>query len=183
MFLDVMVDCETTGTNSHKHGMLQLSAVKFDIETRSVQPYPEMFDRCLQLPASRTWDAGTAQWWQKKRRVYDEITARAEDPAIVIRDFAQWVGYQNPKPVRFWAKPTTFDWSFVASYFEEFGLPNPFHYRWATDMNTFIRGLAKDHTLESHYVPSLGGDAHNALYDNLNQINQVFEAMDTYASH
>lgn len=182
-FLDIMVDVETTGTNPEMNGMIQLAAVKFDLESRSVQPFPEMFDRALKLPANRFFDEGTRQWWNKKSKVYQQIVARAEDPATVMRAFADWVGYQNPKPVRFWAKPTTFDWAFVASYFRQYDIQQPFHYRWAMDMNSFIRGLAKDPTVESNYTASLGGDAHNAIYDVLNQINQVFDAVDKYGSH
>ena len=182
-FLDVMVDCETTGTDPGGNAMIQLSAVKFDLKTKSVQPYPEMFDRCLRMPKDRYWDEGTRQWWGKRPKVFNDIQLRAEDPRDVMKAFVDWVGFQNPGPVRFWAKPTTFDWSFVAAYLRKFDLENPFHYRYAIDMNSFIRGLANDATLESHYVPSLGGDTHNALFDVLNQINQVFEAVSKYGNN
>lgn len=182
-FLDIMVDTETTGTDPDNNAMIQLSAVKFDLKTQSVQPYPQMFDRCLTMPKNRYWDESTRQWWGKRPKVYQSIQMRAEDPAVVMKDFIDWVGFQNPGPVRFWAKPTTFDWSFVASYLRQFSLEQPFHYRYAVDMNSFIRGLANDPELESHYVPSLGGDAHNALFDVLNQINQVFEAVNKYGNN
>lgn len=175
-----MVDCETTGTNPEVNGMIQLSAVKFDLATQSVQPFPEMFDRCLKLPPNRYFEEGTRQWWNKRSDVYRDITNRAEDPAAVMKDFVSWVGLNNPKPVRFWAKPTTFDWGFVASYLRQYDLPQPFHYRWAMDMNSFIRGLAGDPTVESNYTP-FTGTAHNALMDVLNQINQVFDAVGKYA--
>lgn len=183
-FLDIMVDCETTGTDPDNNAMIQLSAVRFDLGTRSVQPYPEMFDRCLRMPKNRYFEEGCrTNFWGKRPKVYQQIQMRAEDPQQVMKDFVEWVGFQNPGPVRFWAKPITFDWSFVASYLRQYDLENPFHYRWAVDMNSYIRGLAQDPTVESHYVASLGGDAHNALYDVLNQINQVFEAQEKYGNH
>jgi oligoribonuclease (3'-5' exoribonuclease) len=181
-FLDIMVDLETTGTNPEVNGMIQLSAVKFDLASQSVQPFPDFFDRCLKLPQNRYFEEGTRQWWNKRHKVYQQINARAEDPQKVIGDFVKWVGFNNPKPVRFWSKPTTFDWGFVASYLRQYELQNPFHYRWAMDMNSYIRGLAQDPTVESHYVPFEGGDAHNAIFDVLNQINQVFEATNKYGT-
>lgn len=183
-FLDIMVDCETTGTDPDNNAMVQLAAVKFDLATRSVQPFPEMFDRCLRMPQNRYFEEGCRKnFWGKRPQIWNTIQSRAEEPAVVMKDFVNWVGFSNPKPVRFWAKPTTFDWGFMASYLRQYDLDNPFHYRWAVDMNSFIRGLAKDPTVESHYVASLGGDAHNAIYDVLNQINQVFEAMDKYGNN
>ena len=181
-FLDIMVDVETTGTAPGTNAMIQLSAVRFDLATRSVQPFTEMFDRCLKIPNDRHWDDNTRAWWGKqKRSVLQGIMARGEDPRTVMEDFVKWVGFQNPGQVRFWAKPVTFDWSFVADYVRKYDLMQPFHYRYAMDMNSFIRGLAQDHTLESHYV-EFQGDAHNALMDVLNQINQVFDAVDKYGS-
>ncbi|WP_454287287.1 3'-5' exoribonuclease domain-containing protein [Rhizobium arsenicireducens] len=179
-YQDVMIDTETTGTNPETNGMIQLSAVKFDLKTRTVQPFPSMFDRCMNVAPGRVFDASTAQWWQKRRSVYDAIMARAEDPAVVMGDFVKWVGLNNPKPVRFWAKPVTFDWGFVASHLRQFDLPQPFHYRWAMDMNSYFRGLAGDVDLESHYTEAVGGDAHNALFDCLQQIDQIFSAEDKY---
>jgi hypothetical protein len=177
-----MVDIETTGTVADSNSMIQLSAVKFDLATQSVQPFPEFFDRCLLQPKNRFFEEECrTKFWGKRPQIYNQIQARAEDPATVMRDFAQWVGFNNPKPVRFWSKPTTFDWSFVASYFRQYDVQNPFHYRWAIDMNSYIRGLAQDPTVESNYIP-FQGEAHNAIFDVLNQINQVFDAVNKYGN-
>ncbi|MBC2806627.1 3'-5' exoribonuclease [Rhizobium ruizarguesonis] len=181
-FLDIMVDTETTGTDHEHNSMIQLSAVKFDLATQSVQPFTEFFDRCLLQPKNRFFDEECrTNFWGKRPKIYHQIQARAEPPAVVMRDFVNWVGFNNPKPVRFWAKPTTFDWGFVTSYLRQYELENPFHYRWAMDMNSFIRGLAGDPTVESHYV-AFQGEAHNAIMDVLNQINQVFEAVNKYGN-
>jgi oligoribonuclease (3'-5' exoribonuclease) len=177
-----MVDIETTGTNPENCSMIQLSAVKFDLATQSVQPYTEFFDRCLLQPKNRYFEEDCrTNFWGKRPQIYKMISARAEDPATVMQDFVKWVGFDNPKPVRFWSKPITFDWGFIASYMRQYGLQNPFHYRWAMDMNTYIRGLAGDPTVESHYT-AFQGEAHNAIMDVLNQINQVFEAVNKYGN-
>lgn len=181
-FLDIMVDGETTGTDPNGNALVQLSAVKFDFATKSVQPYPQMFDRCLRMPQNRYFEENCrTNFWGKRPQIWSQIQARAEDPQLVMNDFVKWVGFDNPAPVRFWAKPITFDWSFVASYLRQYDIQQPFHYRWAIDMNSFIRGLAKDPTVESHYVP-FQGEAHNALFDVLNQIDQVFKAVDKYGN-
>lgn len=181
-FLDIMIDTETSGTNPEINGLLQISAVKFDYKTRSVQPYTDFFDRCLRLPKNRYWEEGTREWWGKRPQVLRGIMARGEDPQVVMKDFFDWVGYQNSAPVRFWAKPTTFEWGYFASYARQFDLQTPFHYRWATDMNSFIRGMAGDPSVESHYVP-FEGEAHNAIFDVLNQINCLFDAGTKYGNH
>jgi oligoribonuclease (3'-5' exoribonuclease) len=182
-FLDIMVDCETTGTDPDSNAMVQLSAVKFDLKTRSVTPFTQFFDRCLRMPKNRYMEEGCrTNFWGKRPQIWNKIQGRAEDPQLVMKDFFEWVGFQNPGPVRFWAKPVTFDFNFVASYARQYDLMNPFHYRWAIDMNSFIRGMANDPSVESHYLP-FQGEAHNAIVDVLNQIDQVFKAADKYGNH
>lgn len=178
---DFMVDVETTGLNPVDNGMIQLAAVKFSLKDRAIDT-SNMFEACLDMPSRRYWDEGTRQWWsQQKPHILRDIYSRMRPANDVMKEFADWVGYNPSVPNRFWAKPTTFDWGFTASYFNDAGIRNPFHYRWATDLNSYIRGLAGNPEVESHYV-DFKGDAHNALFDVINQINQLFEASDHYAS-
>lgn len=180
-FNDIMVDVETTGLNSVDNAMIQLAAVKFNLNERTIDT-ENMFEACLDIPPRRYWDEGTRQWWgQQKPGILKDIYFRMRPATVVMEEFADWVGYSPSVPNRFWAKPITFDWTFVASYFDTTGVRNPFHYRWATDLNSYIRGLAGDPEVESHYV-QFQGDAHNALFDVINQIDQVFKATDHYAS-
>lgn len=178
-FYDIMVDVETTGTDPSHAAIIQLAAVRFNLEERTVDS-TNMFDRALTIPPGRFWDESTREWWgRQKRDVLMGIYSRMQDPATVMSEFADWVGYTPDQPIRFWAKPTSFDFTFVASYFNQFGIPNPFHFRWATDVNSFIRGLAGDSSVETFRV-DFQGDAHNALIDVLNQISAVFQAADHY---
>lgn len=172
MMNHIMVDLETTGTDSGRHAMIQLAAYRFDLEKGQIDPQP--FNRCLTIPNWRTWSESTRAWWTKDktmREILQGIMSRAEDPKPVLQDFVQWV-CKSESPV-FWSKPTHFDWGFLESYFNDFGLMNPFHYRRANDMNTFLRGL--------HFpneVPNLGvemrGNAHDAVFDVLHQIETVW---------
>ncbi len=170
-YTDCMVDIETTGTNPDRAGILQISAVRFNHNTQTVDH--DFFDRCLTIPPHRFWDESTAAWWAKQKKgVLTGILSRQEPYRKVIADFAHWC--QKCPGTTFWAKPTTFDFMFMSSYFKDEGLIFPFSYREAKDMNSFLYGL--------HYpnpVPQLPykdmGDAHNALNDTLAQISMVFD--------
>jgi DNA polymerase III alpha subunit (gram-positive type) len=178
-FNDVMVDIETTGTQPEHTAIIQIAAVKFNLAERKLDT-ANMFNRCLLIPEGRFWDESTREWWgQQKRSILQEIYAKMEDPAKVMQDFGNWAGYSPTEPLRFWAKPTSFDYSFTQSYFRQFGVMNPFHFRYAVDMNSFIRGLARDSSVET-FRNDFQGDAHNALFDVINQIDCVFKAMEHY---
>jgi hypothetical protein len=101
---NVMVDVETTGTSPDHAGVIQISAVRFNLTDKSVDN--NMFDKCLWLPPGRYWEEDTRAWWGKNPRILNEIIGRGEEPQQVIKDFAAWVGYGG---ARLWAKPTTFE--------------------------------------------------------------------------
>ncbi|WP_419902160.1 3'-5' exoribonuclease domain-containing protein [Kiloniella sp.] len=170
-FPDVMVDIETTDTMPDRGAIIQLAAVRFNLEKRTVDA-KDMFDRCLKMPPTRRWGEDTRKWWsEQNQEVYRSITSRAEDPGLVMKDFCTWAYPQDS--MRFWGKPTHFDFSFVASYCTDYGLHNPFHYRHANDMNSFLRGIY--HPREVDEVDfQFEGDAHNAIHDVLNQIKYLF---------
>lgn len=178
---DVMIDIETTGTNPEHAGIIQLAAVKFDFETGSVDN--KFFDRCMWLPNNRYWDENTRQWWgQQKPEILHSILSRAEDPRRVIEDFTIWLGGYTPdEPYRIWAKPTTFDVSFMTSYYRQMGMETPWHFRNVIDLNSFLRGRV----LSSQIPPvdvEMQGDAHNAIFDVLYQIGVAFKAKELVAA-
>ena len=181
LWTDVMIDVETTGLNPHLNGIIQISAIKFNLEERKVGP---MFDKCPSLLPFRQWDQGTRSFWMEKNRdVYADIVARVEDGPTVYRDFFQWFR-RDPQPedtgIRAWMKPTHFDWGFVASHMQQVDLPMPVHYRYARDLNSFMAGLTgkPDHVSVEQEVPfPKGGKEHNALHDCAWQIDQLFHAV------
>ena len=182
MFTDIMVDIETTGTLPEYNGIIQLAAVKFNLDTREVSP--NIFDRALSLAPNRFWDEGTRQFWQKHPGVYRGLMERAELPHKVLSDFYNWVLLDQPDiegGYRFWAKPVSFDWPFLASYMRQHGMEMPFHYRYACDMNSYIRGLRSnpEHYKLEDEIP-FEGEEHNAKWDCFHQIQVLFAAQDRW---
>lgn len=170
---DVMVDIETTGTAPNRSNIIQIAAVKFNYDTGEV--CHEFFDRCLHLVPWRSWDEGARIWWnQQKRSILEGITARSENPVGVMNLFIDWVGFNG---ARLWAKPSHFEYPFIESYCTDFNLPNPFDYRSAIDMRSFIRGGLGSFEISSEIenIP-FQGDAHNALHDTLHQLRVLFAA-------
>lgn len=180
-FTDVMVDLETTGTDPEHCAILQIAAVKFNPKTREVST--DTFDRSLNFAPNRFWEEGGRAFWQKMPDVYKGIVERAEDPALVLRQFSQWVNkdYNPDGPIRLWAKPIHFEWGFISSYYKQYGMPMPFHYRTARDLNSVICGLRTDfeHNSLDKEVPFEGAE-HNALWDVFHQIKILFYALDKY---
>lgn len=173
---DVMVDIETTGTRSGYSSILQIAAVKFNIDTGEFDP--AVFDRCPERLPNRFWDDGTAEFWGKFPKVYQGFVARQEEARKVFEDLAYWVsGY--PKPLRFWSKPLSFDWPMLASHYEQLGLEMPFHYRTARDVNTYIaccNSMRADHVDMKHIEDAHNGALHNALSDCVLQIKMLMAA-------
>jgi hypothetical protein len=172
-FPDVMVDVETTGTSPDRTAMIQLAAVKFSLKDGTVSH--DFFDRCLEIPAHRFWAEDTRHWWmQQKRSVLDDIFRRMENPVTVMQDFVRWViGDGSVQGPTFWSKPSHFDFMFVSSYCKDYGLPMPFHFRVANDMNSYIRGLYAGGEVPADNI-EFEGDVHNALMDSLHQISVLF---------
>lgn len=172
---DMMVDVETTGTNPAHGAMIQLAAIKFNYDTGEIGG---TFNRCLTMPPGRFWDDSTRQWWgQQKPEILQGILARAEDPRAVMEEFMRFATDGAPRGgFRFWSKPLSFDWGFVASYCAMYGFPMPFAFWQARDMRSFIAGLRGcPHNVDMDHV-TLVGDAHNALYDCALQLKQLFAA-------
>lgn len=171
---DIMIDVESTGTKPAYSGILQLAAIKFNIETQEIG---ETFDRCPSLLPNRFWDEGTREFWSTMPAVYSSFIARQEDAEEVFIDFSRWVTKDAPSGgYRFWAKPTTFDWTMLSSHFEQIGRPMPFHYRQARDLNTYIaacRDRGAEH-IDMSFIQA--GQAHNALSDCVQQLKALFSA-------
>ena len=171
-FPDLMVDTETTGNdNPEIFGCFQIAAIQFNAKTGEIGP---VFDRVPELLPNRHWTGDTKEFWMvKNRAVYNSIIARSEPAPRVWSDFRDFALQGAPNGGRrFWAKPVTFDWPVVASHMRQLGLPMPFHYRLARDLNSYMAALRDnpDHPNVEADVAN-GGDQHNALHDAAYQID------------
>lgn len=167
-YTDVMVDVETTGKNSDRNAVIQISAVKFNLKEMTISP--DFFDQCLDIPKHRFWDEDTRKWWAKQPDTLYDILGRARPWMEVITEFAQWCYPMGS--LRFWSKPTHFDYNFLSSYFHDADLHHPFSYREATDMNSFLRGIYFPEPVTKLDLP-FDGIAHNAIDDTLHQIREL----------
>jgi hypothetical protein len=169
-YTDVMVDIETTGVNPDENGMIQLAAVRFNLVTEDVDG-DDMFNRALAIPPKRFWDEGTREWWGKRSDTYRSILVRMEPVERVLRDFTTWSAKdQDGEKLRFWSKPSHFDFMFIQSYYKQFPVASfPFDFREAQDMRSFLRGLYFPDELPESTV-KLEGVAHDAIFDVLHQI-------------
>lgn len=168
-----MVDIETTHIRADYGAVIQIAAVKFDIDTQQVSD--QVFDRCLRIPPDRFWSEGTRNWWfhPERQQLLRSIISRGEDPATVMQDFARFCVVDDGRQPRFWGKPSHFDYPYIDSYFTKYGIHNPFSYREVMDMNSYLRGIyAPDPVPEVDM--EFRGEAHNALHDAIHQLRILF---------
>lgn len=173
---DLMVDIETTGTDPERTAMIQLAAIPFNYETSDIGT---PFNRCLDMPLNRYWSESTKRWWyesSEKRDVLQGIVSKAEDPFVVINDFVDFVRALD-RPVRFWSRGQ-FDWSFVQSYCDQYGLAMPFSYSAHRDLRSFQAGLRGTVDEPDMRWLTMPGAAHNALFDCVIQLKRLFSARD-----
>jgi hypothetical protein len=173
-FPDIMVDVETTGTSPDRGGILQLSAIRFNLRERQVDG-ANLFDGYLALPPTRFWEEGTRNYWTHPDRIerLREMLGKLRNPAIVLAEFRDWAGAGGPS---FWSW-RQFDFAFVAGYFRDFDIANPFHYANAIEQTAFQRGLGFPGSIVEPHVEFVGRK-HDAVYDAAHQIKKLFAACD-----
>lgn len=176
-FYDFMVDLETTGTNPDRHCILQAAIVAFDWERGRIGPSVSVN---MEMPAWRSWDEDTRNWWARQDpAVFAAVTENPIHPfagAKILSDFVRAHSGALGGP-RMWAKPLSFEFPFVASLMRDANLDNPFFFRDAIDMQSFIRGSRFNPAANAfdREVPFVG-DAHSALDDVYHQIRVALVA-------
>lgn len=174
IFSDVMVDLETTHTMPDRGNILEIGAVKFNLETREIDH--NFFNRAMSPLPHRCWSESTRSWWMTQNQdVLRGIMLKMEHPTVVMRDFVDWAAPAGS--LRFWAKPAHFDYNFLSSYFTDLELPQMFSFRDANDMNTFLRSQYWPAPVPADNLAFVG-DVHTGLMDSLHQIGVLFHHMD-----
>ena len=129
----ISVDIEATGPTPGHYSMYELGACCMTTKAT--------FERKIMLlPNARFSKASLAAVHTTKQKLLERVGVTA--PRQAMRDFTEWAisvaGYARPV---FVANNAPFDWMFIAWYFEEFNITNPFGHS-ALDMKAHYMGMA-----------------------------------------
>lgn len=181
-YTDVMIDVETTGMDANQNGILSIAAIPFNF-TGSLSESPALvcnrafYGVCnpIARPLRRTWDPKTLNFHiDKNTGLVDgegDLIYSGSDAVEMFLEFTHFIATTCEHGVNFWAKPSHFDYPFVASHLDQLerkkeyadgmGYKTPlFHYR-------HVRDLATVHSIigKRDVEPLTEGRAHNALAD------------------
>lgn len=132
----ISVDIEATGPTPGQYSMYELGACV-------VGNKQECFEKKVRLLSKNSYDTKTLDAMQIAN--VDTLLKRTgtHHAKTVMRAFANWVqelaGDNTPV---FVANNAPFDWMFIAWYFKQFGIDNPFGHT-ALDMKAYFMGLTK----------------------------------------
>jgi DNA polymerase III alpha subunit (gram-positive type) len=174
----IMVDCETTGVDPARAGVIQLSAMKFDLENLVTGAY---FDGCPAPLRTRRWEEGTRKFWRvDNKEVFADIVGRQQPARAVFQAFADFCCKDAPfGGYTFVAKPLKFDWPMIESQMLELDIEFPFAHHNYLDMHSYIaglRGAIGRTTIEDEVPFPANGKKHNSLHDVAWQIDCLFHA-------
>lgn len=174
-FQHLMCDVETTGTSPDRNHLIQICAIRFNLQRQEYDPEP--FNFCLSTVglAHRSWDESTRDWWMDEERIetLNKIRHEARDPKVVMSALALWLN--NTKPL-FWANRNGFDFMFIQSYYKDLGLPCPFNWWNTNDLLSYTKGLfigAKKPFFDKKKFEFIG-TRHDAVDDTLHQLRYLF---------
>lgn len=183
-YYDIMTDIETTGTRPDRHHVMSLAGVAFNWHEGLVSP--DTFYVTMSMPGWRSWDEDTRAWWGRQKT--ETFQAATENPVSLAEGmwrYQQWVrkvtgALEQP---RLWAKPISFEWPFIESCFRDAEVDNPFFFRDAIDMQSFIRGMRMNPAAPAFdkQVPFVGNE-HHALDDTFHQIVVALTAKAKFAT-
>lgn len=174
----IMVDCETTGVDPARSGVIQLSAMKLNLETLQVGAH---FDGYPSLLRTRRWEEGTRKFWRvDNKAVYEHIVSQQRPAREVFQAFADFCCKDAPfGGYTFIAKPIKFDWPMIEAQMLELDIEFPFAHHNYLDLHSYIaglRGATKRTGIEDEVPFPAGGLKHNALHDVAWQVDCLFHA-------
>ncbi len=111
----VVTDIESDGPTPLHNSMLSFASVAIEADGT---PHGT-FEAQLRQRADRTTNETTMAWWATQPEAWAAATRDAEDPAVVMPRFADWVD-SLPGPKVFVAAPMIFDGLWMDHYLDEF---------------------------------------------------------------
>lgn len=179
----VSVDLEASGRTPGKYSMLSLGAcIVFKTEKqfyRELKPLNNNYNleaikvaitglRCLDdVRHFPEYNPESAEF--KPEFVLRKLRERGEDPVIVMTDFRNWIldSTKGYRPV-IAAAPIRWDGMFVAWYFDNFDIEDPFGHS-GEDINSIYRGVRRDINVSIKDIKIGTVHSHNALDDAIEQ--------------
>jgi hypothetical protein len=140
-----VTDIECDGPDPARNSMLSLATVV----VRDDGVFCGEFEAVLKARPDREPDPRTMQWWATQEAAWTAATTAPENPAIVMRRFADWVA-SYPDIRSFAARPLMFDGVWIDAYLRTFAdsfvLDVPFWGRCIfsgspLDIGTYIAGV------------------------------------------
>lgn len=190
-FTEVMIDIETTGFDANQNGILSIAAIPFDFH-QQLSEIPLNVSRkafygvCnpIARPLRRTWDPKTFKFHLENNtglidRETEELVYEGSNSIEMFLEFTHFIVTNCEHNVNFWAKPSHFDYPFVAShlvqleknkeYRDGMGYKAPlFHYQNTRDLGTVISVLGKRDVSD---LPK--SEKHDALNDAEYQLSLI----------
>jgi len=158
MAINIMVDLETTGTESGCC-ILSVALVPFDLGLE-LPPFYEKISHRASRDMGFTDSSDTLAWWDKqKREVQEEAFSGTRTPLSVLESISHYMGeLGEPKQLNLWGNGKDFDNVILTRYFKTLAMKLPWHY----GNNWCYRDVTKLYPM----VPKLANpNAHNALAD------------------
>lgn len=174
-FQHIMCDIETTGLKPDRNHIIQVCAVRFNLQTQEYDP--NLFEVCLtpQTAPFRSFCPLTMEWWQdsERRPILDKIAEAGVDSRTAITAFFNWLN--TGARLVFWGNRNGFDYMFLQSYFADFNVSFPFNYWDSKDLLSYTEGLCEGAGVPFIKKNSLEfvGTKHNAKDDTLHQLKYL----------
>lgn len=164
----VMLDLETLGLEP-SCAIVSIGAVRFDVDGIGVDgPH---FHRSISLGSCQdvglTIDAATLEWGLDNLPAPRHQLTGGEDLAVVLDDFADWVGNAD----EIWANSPAFDCSILGAAYEAIGGPVPWEYYQERCHRTLTDATGVT-------APEREGEQHNALDDAIHQARVASRALE-----
>lgn len=174
-FQHVMCDIETTGLKPDRNHIIQICAVRFNLQTQEYDP--NLFEVCLDpdMASFRNVCPTTMAWWNDPERqpIWEKIQANKFNPSLALMAFQHWLN--TGARLVFWGNRNGFDYMFLQSYFADFNVPFPFKYWDSKDLLSYTEGLCEGAGVPFIKKNSLEfvGTKHNAKDDTLHQLKYL----------
>ncbi|NOX62196.1 MAG: exonuclease [Chloroflexi bacterium] len=169
MEIYVSTDVEADGPIPGPHSMLSFASAAYSPDKTLI----DTFAANLKTLPGAEGHPKTMAWWKKRPEAWAACRQDAQDPALVMPKYVDWLKALPGRPV-FVGYPATYDFMFVYWYLIRFAGESPFVHR-GLDIRSYAMAMLKTEFLRSgkERMPKRWFDdhphTHNALEDAIEQ--------------